>query len=45
MHLGKSDLNNERYKADFIHYAGPCQYGNGNKPETMKMDYDQFYNY
>jgi lipopolysaccharide biosynthesis glycosyltransferase len=45
MHLGKPDLNNERYKADFIHYAGPCQYGNGNKPETMKMDYNQLYNY
>ncbi len=38
MDLGEYDPNNERYKADFIHYAGPCKYGNGNKTETMRQD-------
>lgn len=28
MNLGGRDENNERYKADFIHYAGPCLYNN-----------------
>lgn len=43
MDLGNYDLNNERYKSNFIHYAGPCKYGNGNKQETMKEDYQALY--
>jgi hypothetical protein len=27
MDLGKNDPDNERHKANFIHYAGPCRYG------------------
>ena len=44
MHLGVEDPNNCRYQANFIHYAGPCTYGNGNKPETMEKDYNILYN-
>lgn len=44
MHLGNFDHNNERYKANFIHYAGECKYGNGDKKETMKNDYNYLYN-
>lgn len=43
MHLGNKDENNERFKANFIHYAGPDVYGNGNKNETMKNDYIKLY--
>jgi lipopolysaccharide biosynthesis glycosyltransferase len=43
MDLGKPDPNNERLKAHFIHYAGPCQYGNGNKEDTMRVDYQALY--
>jgi lipopolysaccharide biosynthesis glycosyltransferase len=43
MHLGKLDPNNERYKADFIHYAGPCTYVNGNKQEAMAHDFRTLY--
>lgn len=43
MDLGNYDANNERYLADFIHYAGPCKYGNGNKLDTMELDYKNLY--
>jgi len=43
MDLGKNDPTNERYKANFIHYAGPCRYGNGNKKEAMELDYKNLY--
>jgi lipopolysaccharide biosynthesis glycosyltransferase len=43
MHLGKSDENEVRYKSNFIHYAGPDMYGNGNKYETMESDYNKMY--
>jgi lipopolysaccharide biosynthesis glycosyltransferase len=43
MDLGEYDLNNDRYKANFIHYAGPCKYGNGNKLDTMVNDYKALY--
>jgi hypothetical protein len=44
MHLGKKDESGERFKANFIHYAGPDVYGNGNKFETMMNDYKKIYN-
>ena len=43
MDLGEYDLENKRYEADFIHYAGPCKYGNGNKIETIANDYKNLY--
>jgi hypothetical protein len=43
MDLGNYDPNNDRYAANFIHYAGPCKYGNGNKLETMEADYRNLY--
>jgi len=43
MHLGNKDNNNERYKSNFIHYAGPDVYGNGNKHETINNDYHNMY--
>lgn len=43
MDLGNFDENNDRYNADFIHYAGPCKYGNGNKFETIEKDYKELY--
>ena len=43
MDLGEYDLENLRYQADFIHYAGPCKYGNGNKLETIAADYKTLY--
>lgn len=43
MDLGNYDLKNERYNANFIHYAGPCKYGQGNKQETMINDYFNLY--
>ena len=43
MDLGEADENNERFNSDFIHYAGPCKYGNGNKQETIKKDYYKLY--
>ena len=43
MDLGEEDIHYERYKADFIHYAGPCKYGSGNKIETMKQDFYNLY--
>jgi lipopolysaccharide biosynthesis glycosyltransferase len=43
MDLGEYDTQNLRYKADFIHYAGPCKYGNGNKLETIANDYKYLY--
>jgi lipopolysaccharide biosynthesis glycosyltransferase len=44
MHLGNKDENHERLNANFIHYAGPDVYGNGNKNETMVNDYNKLYN-
>ena len=44
MHLGMKDESNERYKSNFIHYAGPDVYGNGNKTETIIKDYNSLYN-
>jgi len=43
MDLGKMDEKNERFNSNFIHYAGPCKYGNGNKQETIKKDYYSLY--
>jgi lipopolysaccharide biosynthesis glycosyltransferase len=43
MDLGEDDINNDRYKSNFIHYAGPCRYGNKNKSETIKNDYENLY--
>ena len=43
MDLGEFDNENKRYQADFIHYAGPCKYGNGNKQETIIKDYNNIY--
>jgi len=43
MDLGNYDNFNDRYTANFIHYAGPCKYGNGNKQETMENDYKTLY--
>ena len=43
MHLGKKDDLGERFKSNFIHYAGPDVYGNGNKFETMMNDYKTLY--
>lgn len=45
MDLGEYDLENLRYQADFIHYAGPCKYGNGNKIETIQNDYKHLYDH
>jgi lipopolysaccharide biosynthesis glycosyltransferase len=44
MHLGKKDENYERYKSNFIHYAGPDIYGSGDKYVTIKNDYKKMYN-
>jgi lipopolysaccharide biosynthesis glycosyltransferase len=43
MDLGQYDFKNDRYQADFIHYAGPCKYGNGNKNETIIKDFENLY--
>lgn len=43
MFLGKEDNGNERYKADFIHYAGDEKCMNNNKLQTIKNDYKYFY--
>lgn len=43
MHLGKKDENEDRFKSNFIHYAGPDMYGNGDKYETMKIDFNKIY--
>jgi lipopolysaccharide biosynthesis glycosyltransferase len=43
MDLGEYDLKNDRYNANFIHYAGPCKYGNGNKNETIAEDFEFLY--
>ena len=49
MHLGLPDVSNERYKADFIHYAGPCLYGikgeysEEGKRQAVITDYNHFY--
>lgn len=43
MNLGKTDSENKRYNADFIHYAGVCRYGNGNKQDVIKEDYCNLY--
>jgi len=45
MHLGVKDDNNERYKSDFIHYAGSAfVYGDGDKLITIQKDYMNLYN-
>lgn len=44
MNLGEDDKENSRYNADFIHYAGNDTYSNGDKLETIKNDYNHFYN-
>lgn len=43
MHLGKKDPEYKRYESNFIHYAGPDVYGNGNKMETINNDYINLY--
>jgi len=43
MHLGKKDESGERFNSNFIHYAGPDMYGNGDKYETMVVDYNKMY--
>jgi len=44
MHLGLPDPKNKRYEANFIHYAGPCAYGDGgDKYETIRKDFIHFY--
>lgn len=49
MHLGLRDDNNERYKADFIHYAGPClyniegEYSEEGKRTAVIKDYNTLY--
>ena len=42
MDLGKEDTACDRYKANFIHYAGPCKYG-ANKKEVIYSDYRTLY--
>jgi lipopolysaccharide biosynthesis glycosyltransferase len=44
MFLGQSDSKNNRYKADFIHYAGDDKCMGNSKIETIKNDYKYFYN-
>lgn len=44
MHLGKKDDEGQRFNANFIHYAGPDVYGDGNKHQTMINDYNKLYN-
>jgi len=44
MNLGQNDPENKRYNANFIHYAGICMYGNGNKQQTIEEDYNKLYN-
>lgn len=43
MNCGENDPDCNRYKAHFIHYAGPCLYGDGNKAEVMLRDYKELY--
>lgn len=43
MHLGNKDNENLRYKSNFIHYAGPDVYGDGNKLKTINNDYNNLY--
>lgn len=43
MYLGQSDTKNERYDADFIHYAGDDKCMGKSKLETIKNDYKHFY--
>lgn len=43
MNLGQDDPHNKRYESDFIHYAGICRYGDGNKQSVIKQDYNFFY--
>lgn len=43
MNLGENDPDNKRYEADFIHYAGICRYGNGDKQNVIKEDYRFLY--
>jgi lipopolysaccharide biosynthesis glycosyltransferase len=44
MNCGSSDPENKRLDADFIHYAGPCLYGNS-KSEVIKSDYNTLYKF
>ena len=45
MDLGSIDENKERYKANFIHYAGPSRYGDKTKSkiENFVADYEVLY--
>jgi len=43
MNCGKPDPNKHRYSANFIHYAGPCLYGES-KNKVMEDDYKELYN-
>jgi lipopolysaccharide biosynthesis glycosyltransferase len=43
MHLGNKDENHDRYNSNFIHYAGPDVYGDGNKNITIINDYKKLY--
>jgi lipopolysaccharide biosynthesis glycosyltransferase len=43
MHMGERDTDGERFRADFIHYAGPDGYGLGDKAETIRDDFYRMY--
>ena len=46
MDLGHADPNKERFKANFIHYAGPCRYNEDDLPtkfHQMERDSKEMY--
>ena len=43
MNLGKSDPDKDRYNSNFIHYAGPDLYGDGNRDLTISNDINFLY--
>lgn len=43
MHMGERDPEGERFRANFIHYAGPDAYGAGDKIETIRDDFYRLY--
>jgi lipopolysaccharide biosynthesis glycosyltransferase len=44
MYLGNTDAYNDRYEADFIHYAGDDKCMGDTKLNTIKNDYKHLYN-
>lgn len=44
MSMGEYDYNKERYNSNFIHYAGPDLYGDGNRNITIQQDIKFLYN-